>query len=88
MESVLDRVIKQNTENVNLLKTKDYNIFSVLQIQSKEVLICRMIADLLNPRGRMAQGRVLKNFPERLSWNGKNGYKTGRSGNCDGRICD
>ena len=24
MESVLDRVIKQNTENVNLLKTKDY----------------------------------------------------------------
>lgn len=25
MESVLDRVIKQNTENVNLLKTKDYN---------------------------------------------------------------
>lgn len=35
MESVLDRVIKQNTENVNLLKTKDYNIFSVLQIQSK-----------------------------------------------------
>ena len=41
MESVLDRVIKQNTENVNLLKTKDYNIFSVLQIQSKEVLICQ-----------------------------------------------
>lgn len=27
MESVLERVIKQNTENVNLLKTKDYNIF-------------------------------------------------------------
>lgn len=89
MESVLDRVIKQNTENVNLLKTKDYNIFSVLQIQSKEVLICRMIADLLNPRGQHGAGaEYLKNFPERLSWNGKNGYKTGRSGNCDGRICD
>lgn len=57
MESVLDRVIKQNTENVNLLKTKDYNIFSVLQIQSKEVLICRMIADLLNREGSMAQGQ-------------------------------
>lgn len=56
MESVLDRVIKQNTENVNLLKTKDYNIFSVLQIQSKEVLICRMIADLLNPRGQHGAG--------------------------------
>ena len=89
MESVLDRVIKQNTENVNLLKTKDYNIFSVLQIQSKEVLICRMIADLLNPRGQHGAGaEYLKIFPERLSWNGKNGYKTGRSGNCDGRICD
>lgn len=25
MESVLDRVIKQNTENINLLKTKDYH---------------------------------------------------------------
>lgn len=56
MESVLNRVIKQNTENVNLLKTKDYNIFSVLQIQSKEVLICRMIADLLNPRGQHGAG--------------------------------
>lgn len=56
MESVLERVIKQNTENVNLLKTKDYNIFSVLQIQSKEVLICRMIADLLNPRGQHGAG--------------------------------
>ena len=56
MESVLDRVIKHNTENVNLLKTKDYNIFSVLQIQSKEVLICRMIADLLNPRGQHGAG--------------------------------
>ena len=56
MESVLDRVIKQNTENVNLLKTKDYNIFSVLQIQSKEVLICRMIADLLNPRWQHGAG--------------------------------
>ena len=43
-------------KNVNLLKTKDYNIFSVLQIQSKEVLICRMIADLLNPRGQHGAG--------------------------------
>ena len=60
MESVLDRVIKQNTENVNLLKTKDYNIFSVLQIQSKEVLICRMIADLLNPRGPVSYTHLEK----------------------------
>ena len=56
MESVLDRVIKQNTQNANLLKTKDYNIFSVLQIQSKEVLTCRMIADFLNPRGQHGAG--------------------------------
>ena len=47
---------KPSAEQVKVLKTKDYNIFSVLQIQSKEVLICRMIADLLNPRGQHGAG--------------------------------
>lgn len=55
-ESVLDRVIRQNKENKDLQKTNTYNIFSVLQIQSKEVLTCRMIADLLNPRGQHGAG--------------------------------
>ena len=47
---------KPSAEQAKVLKTKDYNIFSVLQIQSKEVLICRMIADLLNPRGQHGAG--------------------------------
>lgn len=55
-ESVLDRVIKHYRENETFLKAKDYNIFSVLQIQAKEVLTCRMIADLLNPRGQHGAG--------------------------------
>ena len=89
MESVLDRDNQAEHGKCKFIK-KVYSVtFSVLQIQSKEVLICRMIADLLNPRGQHGAGaEYLKNFPERLSWNGKNGYKTGRSGNCDGRICD
>ena len=33
-----------------------YNIFSVLGIQGKEVLTCRFLADLMNPRGQHGQG--------------------------------
>lgn len=58
MESVLDRVIKQSTKNADLLKTKDYNIFSVLKIQSKEVLICRMIADLFINGTQLIRGSI------------------------------
>lgn len=35
-----------------------YNIFSVLGIQGKEVLTCRFLADLLNPRGKHGQGEL------------------------------
>lgn len=35
-----------------------YNIFSVLGIETKEVLICRMLADLLNPKGQHGMGSV------------------------------
>jgi hypothetical protein len=56
MDSILERVIQINKEHSELYKNKSYNIFSVLQIQSKEVLTCRMIADLLNPRGEHGSG--------------------------------
>jgi hypothetical protein len=56
MDSILERVIQINREHSELHKSKAYNIFSVLQIQSKEVLTCRMIADLLNPRGEHGAG--------------------------------
>ena len=32
-------------------RTDSYNIFQVLEIESKEVLICRFLGDLLNPNG-------------------------------------
>ena len=35
-----------------------YNLFSVLGIETKEVLICRVLADLLNPRGQHGMGSV------------------------------
>ena len=34
----------------------EYNIFSVLGIQGKEVLACGFLADLMNPRGQHGQG--------------------------------
>lgn len=36
----------------------EYNIFSVLEISDKEVIMCRMLADLLNPRGQHGQGDI------------------------------
>ena len=36
----------------------EYNIFSVLEISDKEVIMCRMLADLLNPRGQHGQGAI------------------------------
>lgn len=53
MEKIVESV-KQINEAMR--KEKSYNIFSVLQIQAKEVLTCRMIADLLNPRGQHGSG--------------------------------
>ena len=30
----------------------EYNIFNVLEISAKEVIMCRFLADLLNPEGQ------------------------------------
>lgn len=53
---LLQKVHEINEENPDLKMENDYNIFSVLQIQYKEVIICRMIADLLNPWGLHGMG--------------------------------
>lgn len=47
---LLNTVVKQNKTVANA--TDPYNIFSVLSIETKEVLICRVIGDFLNPRGK------------------------------------
>ena len=43
---------------LSLIHISSYNLFSVLGIETKEVLICRVLADLLNPRGQHGMGSV------------------------------
>lgn len=44
-----------------------YNIFKVLRVTEKEVIMCRMLADLLDPRGVHGQGNIfLKSFLEQV----------------------
>lgn len=44
---------------------REYNIFRVLECDGKEVLMCRMLADLLNPHGLHGRGSIyLKKFLE------------------------
>ena len=41
----------------------EYNIFNVLEVQSREVILCRFLTDLLNPEGMHGCGiRFLKSF--------------------------
>ena len=41
----------------------EYNIFNVLEINEKEVIMCRLLADLLNPEGQHGCGILfLKSF--------------------------
>ncbi len=56
MDPLLNYVVLLNKEQGTGDEKEEYNVFSVLGIQSREVLICRMIADLLNPRGRHGMG--------------------------------
>ena len=39
-------------------KENVYNIFKVLGVSQKEVIMCRMLFDLLNPRGKHGQGHT------------------------------
>ena len=64
---LLNTVVKQNKTVANA--TDPYNIFSVLSIETKEVLICRVIGDFLNPRGKHGENSkflslFLKEIPE------------------------
>jgi hypothetical protein len=45
-----------------------YNIFTVAGIAHKEVIMCRVLADLMNPRGKHGQGsRYLTLFWEKIA---------------------
>lgn len=43
-------------ENPLYRQKVDYNIFHVLQVSTKEVVMCRFLADLLNPQGQHGYG--------------------------------
>lgn len=58
LEGLLDNVNRilqeSNTE-------KNYNIFQVLEVDDREVPMCRFLADILNPNGRHGKGRYYLN---------------------------
>ena len=53
----------QDQENLPYVPLLEYNIFNILGIQAKEVVMCRFLADLLNPEGMHGYGILfLKTF--------------------------
>lgn len=56
-QEFLQSVIQLN-HDMTSRSVAEYNIFSVLGIQGKEVLTCRFLADLMNPRGQHGQGAI------------------------------
>jgi len=65
LKNVYDTVETYYKDNPD--KTKKYNIFNVLGIAEKEVIMCRMLADLLNPKGAHGRGSAfLEKFFEAI----------------------
>ena len=66
MEAYRDLLSQIHTNCKNIpfhKKLSAYNIFDVLEIQSREVIMCRFLTDLLNPEGMHGCGiRFLKSF--------------------------
>lgn len=54
-QELLQSVIQLNHDMASRT-AGEYNIFSVLGIQGKEVLTCRFLSDLMDPRGQHGQG--------------------------------
>ena len=53
----------QNKEVLPYVPLSEYNIFDILEVASKEVVMCRFLADLLNPEGIHGYGILfLKSF--------------------------
>lgn len=57
----------QNQMTLSYESTSEFNIFSLLGVAAKEVIMCRFLADLLNPEGMHGCGIVfLKSFLENV----------------------
>lgn len=60
---LLSKISKNCKEFSSHIPLSEYNIFNVLGITAKEVIMCRFLADLLNPEGQHACGILfLKSF--------------------------
>jgi hypothetical protein len=49
-------------ENNDVQTGRKYNIFKITYINEKEVIMCRVLADLLNPKGRHYNGDTFLNY--------------------------
>lgn len=65
--SLLSKISSWNSEGILRIKKSDYNVFDVLGVSRKEVIMCRFLADLLNPDGAHGCGILfLKTFFEEV----------------------
>ena len=65
--SLLSKICNYNNEGSLRIKKADYNVFDVLGVSRKEVIMCRFLADLLNPDGAHGYGILfLKTFLEEV----------------------
>lgn len=55
-------VITKKNEEMLQHSAQDYNIYKVMQIDKKELLIIRVISDLLNPNGSHRQGAIFLSY--------------------------
>ena len=69
MEEILGRVcrVMGEYERDRTPVEDGYNIFRVLDVADKEVMVCRMLADIVDPAGGHGQGdRFLRTFVEKV----------------------
>ena len=60
---LLSKISENCKEFSPYIPLSEYNIFNVLEINAKEVIMCRFLADLLNPEGQHKCGILfLKSF--------------------------
>lgn len=52
------RLLANDAEAQTAEKRTDFNIFKVLRVEKKEVIICRLLGELLNPNGTHDMGAV------------------------------
>ncbi len=59
--------IVQNYELISQKAGENFNIFEIASIENKEVIMCRVLGEFLNPKGKHSQGsKYLKIFVEEI----------------------